>query len=62
METLNTNQLNNYTHAVLSGSGVLGRRYKAIRISMKDMIMGTFFQPGFLAKYIPEVSFDSAFC
>ena len=43
-----------------TGSGVLIRRYKAVRISMKDMILGTFFQPGFLSRYIPEVTLNHA--
>jgi len=36
------------------GSGVIEKRYKSIRRSMKDMILSTFFQPDFLNKYIPQ--------
>ncbi|XP_063692530.1 uncharacterized protein LOC134824551 isoform X2 [Bolinopsis microptera] len=43
-----------YKIPLIYGSGVLRRRYKAIRCAMKDMILGTFFQPEFLNKYIPQ--------
>ncbi|KAL5272267.1 hypothetical protein ACHWQZ_G000475 [Mnemiopsis leidyi] len=43
-----------YKIPLVYGSGVLRRRYKAIRRAMKDMILGTFFQPEFLNKYIPQ--------
>lgn len=49
-----------YKIPLVYGSGVLIRRYKAVRISMKDMILGTFFQPGFLSRYIPEKVCEAA--
>eukprot|EP00116_Pleurobrachia_bachei_P006749 sb/3467011/ len=43
-----------YKIPLVYGSGVLHNRYKNIRRAMKDMILGTFFQPEFLNTYIPQ--------
>ena len=38
----------------LPGSGVIPKRFKAIRESLRDMVMKTFFEAGFLRRYLDE--------